>query len=39
MYNIDWCEGGMKLAEIATKNVDENDLNHRMKYIRVRLEN
>ena len=37
MYKIDSCEGGMKLAETATKNVDENDLNHRMKYITVRL--
>ena len=21
MHNIDWCEGGLKLADIATKNV------------------
>ena len=39
MHKLDWCEGGVKLAEIATKNVDENDLNTRMKYLMVRLEN
>ena len=37
--NIDSCEGGMQLEYIATKNVGENDLNHKMKYIMVRLEN
>ena len=39
MHNIDWCEGGMQLADIATKNVGENDSNIRMKYIMVRIEN
>ena len=39
MHNIDWCEGGLQLAEIATKNVDENDLNTIMKYIIVRIDN
>ena len=39
MQNIDWCEGGLQLADIANKNVGENDLNPRMKYIMVRLEN
>ena len=39
MHKIDWCEGGMKLAEIATKNVGEPDLTSRMTYIMVRLEN
>ena len=39
MYKIDWCEGSLKLAEITTKNVGDNDLNNRMKYIMVRLEN
>ena len=39
MYRIEWCEGGLKLADIETKNVGENDLNHRMKYIMVRLGN
>ena len=39
MHKIDWYEGGLKLADISTKNVDENDLNTRMKYIMVRLDN
>ena len=36
MQKIDWCEGGLQLSEIATKNVGENSLNPRMKYIMVR---
>ena len=39
MRNIDWCEGGLQLAGIATRNVDENDLNPRMKYIMLRIDN
>ena len=39
MHKIEWCEGGMQLADISTKNVGENDLNTRMKYIMVRLDN
>ena len=39
IHKIDWCEGGLKLADIATKHVSENDLNTRMKYIMVRLDN
>ena len=39
MHRIDWCEGGLKLADITTKNVDEPDLTPRMKYILVRLDN
>ena len=39
MHKIDWCEGGMQLADIGTKNVSELDLTLRMKYIIVRLEN
>ena len=39
MYKIDWCEGGMQLADIGTKNVSEPDLTPRMKYIMVRIEN
>ena len=39
MHKIDWCEGGMQLADIGTKNVSEPDLKPRMKYIMVRLEN
>ena len=39
MHKIDWCEGGLKLSEIATNNVGEHDLTPRMKYIMVRLDN
>ena len=39
MQNIDWCEEGLQLADIGTKNVSEPDLTPRMKYIMVRLEN
>ena len=35
IHNIDWCEGGMKLSDIATKNVGEHDLTPRMIYIMV----
>ena len=38
MNKIDWCEGCMQLSNIATKNVGENCLNPRMKYIMVRLD-
>ena len=39
MHNIDWCEGGLQLTEIGTKNLSEPDLTLRIKYIMVRLEN
>ena len=39
MQKIDWCEGGLQLADIGTKNVSKPDLTPRMKYIMVRLEN
>ena len=39
MHKIDWCEGGLQLADIGTKNVIEPDLTPIMKYIMVRLEN
>ena len=39
MHKIDWCEGGLQLADIGTKNVSEPDLTPRIKYIMVRLEN
>ena len=39
MHHIYWCEGGIQLAEIITKNVGEKDFNHRIKYIMVRLYN
>ena len=39
MHKIDWCEGGLQLVYIVTNNVGENNLNLRMKYIMVRLDN
>ena len=39
MQKIYWCEGGLQLAYIGTKNVSETVLKPRMKYIMVRLEN
>ena len=39
MHKIEWCEGGLQLADIATKNTGENCLNTTMKYIMVRLDN
>ena len=39
MKKIDWCEGGLQLSDIGTKNVSEPDITPRMKYIMVRLEN
>ena len=39
MHKIYWCEVGLQLAEIGTKNVSEPDLTPRMKYVMVRLEN
>ena len=38
MHNIDWCERGLKLADIASKNVDEPDLTPMIKYIMVWLD-
>ena len=39
MHKMDWCEGGLQLADIGTKNISETDLTPRMKYIMVRIEN
>ena len=39
MHKIHWCDGGLKLADIVTKNVSDNDLNPGMKYSMVRLKN
>ena len=39
MHKIDWCEGGLQLVYIGTKNVSEPDITPRVKYIMVRLEN
>ena len=35
MNKVDWCEGGLQLEYIATKNVGEHDLTQKMKYIMV----
>ena len=39
MQNIDWCEGCLQLADIATNKGGEHDLTTRMKYIMVILDN
>ena len=39
MHKINWCEGGMELSDIATKNVGDHDLSPRMKYIMLILDN
>ena len=39
ILKIDWCEGGLQLADIGTKNLSEPDLTPRMKYIMVKLDN
>ena len=39
MKKFDWCEGGLKLEDIATKNVGEHTLTQRMKYIMVGIDN
>ena len=39
MYKIDWCEGGLKLVDIGTKNVSEPDLTPRIEYIMVIVNN
>ena len=39
IQNIDWCEGGLQLADIITNNVTETGITPRKKYIMVRLEN
>ena len=39
MHKIDWCEGGLQLADIGTKNDGETDLTLRIKYIMVILDN
>ena len=39
MHKVDWCEGGLQLADIGTKNVSETDLTPGMKYRMVKIEN
>ena len=38
MHKIDWCEGGIKLVDIGTKNVSEPDLTPSMKYIMGKID-
>ena len=38
MHKNDWCDGGLKLADIGTNNVGEPDLTPMMKYTMVTLE-
>ena len=33
MHKIDWCEGGLQLADIGTNNVGEPDLTPRMNIL------
>ena len=37
-HKIEWCEVVLKLADIETKNIGENNLNPRTKYIMGRLD-
>ena len=39
MQKIDWCEGGLQLAYISTKNIGEDDFTPVMKYTMVRFDN
>ena len=39
MHKIYWCEGGLQLVDIGTKNVSEPDLSPRMKYIMLKFDN
>ena len=39
MQKFYWCEVGLQLSDIGTKNLSEPDLTPNMKYIMVRLEN
>ena len=39
MQKIDRCELGLKLTDIVTNNVGENDLNPIIKYSMVRIDN
>ena len=39
MHKIDWCEGGLQLAEIGTNKISGPDLTPRMKYIMIRFDN
>ena len=38
MHKIDWCEGGLQLADITTNNNGEHDLTQIMKYNMARFD-
>ena len=38
MHKIGWCEGGLQLADIGTKNVNEPYRTPRMEYFMIILE-
>ena len=39
IHKIDWCERGLQLADIYTKNVGEYHLAPRMEYIMAIIDN
>ena len=39
IHEIEWCERGLQFTYSASKNVGENDLNPRIKYIMTILDN
>ena len=39
LHKTVWCEGGLQLSDIGTKNVREDELNPRLGYTMVRLDN
>ena len=39
MHKIDWCEVGLQLADIGTKNLSETDLTPIIIYIMIIIEN
>ena len=39
MHKTVWCEGGLQLVDIGTSNVREYQLNPRLGYSMVRLDN
>ena len=39
MHKIYWCEGGLELSDIVTRNSRENYLYPRIKYIMLMIDN
>ena len=37
-YKTVWCEKGLKLADMGTKNLREEEMNHRLVYAMLRLD-